>query len=255
MPGQLGDGGQAARVVEEVQVIEDQNRSLVHRREGCRYARHHGSLDRSAGRRQCVEHARVELRDAVERGRDVRQQDDRVVVVLVDCHPCERTPRARAPLRQQRRLPPTGTGGQRNHRGRVRLLQQRDERLARYGPAAKLRRTQLRLQQLERRRRPCESSGGGPRRRTDWRGRRGHDITGRRGPRRLADSRQRPSRGFRGGAARAGWRSEDDSRCSPRGSTASEFEPTIEEGRQAGKRADTSARGVSTRLEAGVILR
>ena len=84
MPGQLGDGGQAARVVEEVQVIEDQNRSLVHRREGCRYARHHGSLDRSAGRRQCVEHARVELRYAVERGRDVRQQDDRVVVVLVD---------------------------------------------------------------------------------------------------------------------------------------------------------------------------
>ena len=84
MPGQLGDGGQAARVVQDVQVIQDQNRSLVHRREGCRYARHHDSLDPSAGRRQRVEHARVDLRDAVERGRDVRQQNDRVVVVLVD---------------------------------------------------------------------------------------------------------------------------------------------------------------------------
>ena len=182
MPGQLGDGGQAARVVEEVQVIEDQNRSLVHRREGCRDARHHGSLDRSAGRRQCVEHARVELRDAVERGRDVRQQDDRVVVVLVDGHPCERTPRARAPLRQQRRLPPTGTGGQRNHRGRVRLLQQ---------SMSALRGTALPRSCGARSFDSNNSNAGadlanrpaGAREdaRTG-RNRRGHDITGRRGP-------------------------------------------------------------------------
>ena len=92
VPGQFGDGSEAARVVQEVQVVEDQNRSLVHRREGCRDARQHGRTRSKRRRRQCLEHARVELRYAVERGRDVRQQDDRVVVVLVDGHPCERSP-------------------------------------------------------------------------------------------------------------------------------------------------------------------
>ena len=73
-----------ARAVEQMQVIEDQDDRLVHRRQSRPQARDDRSLDRSARRRQRVEHARVERRDAVERGRDIRQQDDRIVVVLVD---------------------------------------------------------------------------------------------------------------------------------------------------------------------------
>ena len=56
--------------------------------------------------------------DAVERGRDIRQQDDRIVVLLVDVHPRERARRARRPLRQQRRLPPARAGGQEHDRNR-----------------------------------------------------------------------------------------------------------------------------------------
>ena len=109
---------------------------FVHRRQGRAQARDDRPLDRGARRRQRLEHARVERRDAVERGRDIRQQDDRIVVLLVDGHPRERSLRPRGPLSEQRRLPPARAGGQERRSGSRRaLLQPADQRPARHRPS------------------------------------------------------------------------------------------------------------------------
>ncbi len=47
---------------------------------------------------QGLEHPRVELRNAVERGRDIGKQNDRIVVLLVDVDPRERSRRPHGPL-------------------------------------------------------------------------------------------------------------------------------------------------------------
>ena len=138
-------------VVEQMQVVQDQHERLVGGGQRRAQPRHDRPLDRRARRRQRLEHPRVDRRDAVERGRDIRQQDDRIVVLLVDVHPRERPRRARGPLSQQRRLSPARTGGQEHDRNRGRALHDLDQRLARHRPAGTLRRQQLRLQQLERR--------------------------------------------------------------------------------------------------------
>ena len=91
MPRERGDGIQAGLALDQMQVIEDEHDWLAHRRQGRPEAGYNGSLDRSARRRQCREHRRVESRDPAESRRDVRQQDDRIIVVRIDRNPCERS--------------------------------------------------------------------------------------------------------------------------------------------------------------------
>ena len=147
------DGVEAGRVIEEVKVVQDQDALLAHLRQSRSQTRHDRRLDRNAGQRQRVEHARVEPRDAVERDCDIGQQDDRIVVPFVDGYPRERSLRPGGPLSEQRRLPPAGAGGQENEPRRARAFQRADELCARHGRGGALRRQQLRLEQLERRRR------------------------------------------------------------------------------------------------------
>ena len=110
---------EARAVVEQMQVVQDQHERLVDGGQRRAQPRHDRPLDRRARRRQRLEHAGVDRRDAVERGRDIRQQDDRIVVLLVDVHPRERPRRARGPLGQQRRLSPARAGGQEHDRNRA----------------------------------------------------------------------------------------------------------------------------------------
>ena len=102
--------------MEQMQVVKDQHERLRDRGQRCAQSRHDRPLDRRSGRRQRLEHPRVDRRNAIEGGRHVGQQDDRIVVLLVDVHPGERPRRARGPLGQQGRLPPTRTGGQEHDR-------------------------------------------------------------------------------------------------------------------------------------------
>jgi hypothetical protein len=84
MPRERVDGIQTGLALDQMHVIEDEHDWLAHPRQGRPEAGNNGPLDRSARRRQCREHRRVESRDPAESRRDVRQQDDRIVVIRID---------------------------------------------------------------------------------------------------------------------------------------------------------------------------
>jgi hypothetical protein len=93
VPAERGEGIEALPIMEHVQVVQDQDDRLFDRRQRRSQTRDDRSLDRNTRGGQRVEHGWVERRDPVERCRDVRQQNDRIVVLLVNGHPRERSPR------------------------------------------------------------------------------------------------------------------------------------------------------------------
>ena len=144
------DRVEARGVREQVQIVEHKDHRTVHRSKRGSQARDENGLDGDAGRPERVEHGGVERRDAIERGRHIGEQHDRIVVLLVDVHPGERPARRRRPLRQQGRLPPTGAGGHVDDRGGVRSFEPLDDLGAGHAEATEPRRKQLGLEQLER---------------------------------------------------------------------------------------------------------
>ena len=104
--------------------------------------------DGPAGLCKRVEHSRVQRADAVERGREVAQEDDRVVVPLVERHPGERAPVAQGPLGQQRRLAVAGCRHDGREADKTLRAQAVDEALAR-DAWSEDRDAQLRLEHVE----------------------------------------------------------------------------------------------------------
>jgi hypothetical protein len=75
------DRVEARRVIEQMQIVQDQDDVVVHPRQSRSQAGYDRSLDRGARRRQRAEQALIEARHAVERDRDIRQENDRIVVL------------------------------------------------------------------------------------------------------------------------------------------------------------------------------
>jgi len=92
VPAELGEGIETLRVMERVEIVQRQDDRLSDRGQRCAQTGDDLRLDRNPEGGQSIEHTWVDRRDPVERGCDVRQQDDRVVVLLVDGDPGERSP-------------------------------------------------------------------------------------------------------------------------------------------------------------------
>ena len=109
VPAECGDGIEALGVVEQVHVVQDQDDLLVARRQSPSQTR--GTIVASTDTpvEASASKTAVERRDPVERSRDVGQQNDWIVVLLItDTHAKERSPRPGGPLGEQRRLPHPG---------------------------------------------------------------------------------------------------------------------------------------------------
>ena len=91
MPRERGDGIQAGLALDQMQVIEDEDDRLVHRRQGRPEAGTTVPSTEAPGDASASNTARVESRDPAESGRDIGQQDDRIIVVRIDRNPCERS--------------------------------------------------------------------------------------------------------------------------------------------------------------------
>ena len=151
MPRERGDGVQARRVVEQMQVIEDQARPARPSSPApppdagppfLRPKRPAKPVPRTrSGRAARRGRARLRHTSAGRSGRCRFSSTD---------HPRERPLRARGPLSEQRRLPPTGPGGHDDQRGPCPgPLKRADERRACHVPGATRWCAELRLQQFE----------------------------------------------------------------------------------------------------------
>ena len=99
--------------------------------------------------RQRVEHPGRDRLDAVNRGGDVPQKHQRVVVLAVERDPCERTRIGLGPVREQRRLAVPG-GRDHARKRRRRRAQPRDHVGLRDGAGPGQRRRELDLDEVER---------------------------------------------------------------------------------------------------------
>ena len=104
----MGDRVEALLSGDLLQVVDDEGHRLVHGLDRGRQQR--GDRDGGGGRTQAAEHGRSEGLDAIEGGGEVRQQDRRVVVVLVDRDPSDPGSVPLGPLGQERRLAVAGRG-------------------------------------------------------------------------------------------------------------------------------------------------
>jgi hypothetical protein len=150
--GQVRHRVQALGLGHRLQVVHDQRHRLVHGGDG----RHEQRRDRQGrvGRPQRPEHARVERLDPVERGGEVGEQHDRVVVAVVGRHPARPRPVELGPLGQERGLAVAGRRHHRDHGRRAVGHQPPEQRGARHDARPGRRRPELGLQQPERGRRP-----------------------------------------------------------------------------------------------------
>ena len=140
---------QTGRVGDGVHIVEHEHQRALECRERAPDARDALRPDRSARAGQRVEHLGRERLDAVERGRDVAQEHDGVVVPAVERDPRERTRIGLGPARKQRRLAvPGGRKHGRDRRGR--RAQARDRVRLRHGARPRQRRGELDLDEVER---------------------------------------------------------------------------------------------------------
>ena len=146
--GKRGDGVEALLASQELQLVEHDHDRVPERQERGSQLRHDSRPDRCAGGGQSLEDGRVDRRDPVERNRDVREEDDRIVVAVVDRHPGERTLISAGPLGEQRGLSVPDLGDDPHHRHPARPEQASDELRPRHRARAN-RWTQLGLDQGE----------------------------------------------------------------------------------------------------------
>ena len=148
----LGDDVAALRVRDRLGVVEDQRDGLVHRGDRRRQANDVGDARSGRGRR-AADH-RLERLDAIQRGREIGEEDGGVVVASVRREPCDARLLVFGPLGEQGRLP---VARRRDH-GEHRAARRCDEPLDDRGPAddagAKLRRVELGLVEREAGHRP-----------------------------------------------------------------------------------------------------
>jgi hypothetical protein len=95
-------------------VVDDERHGLVHGGDGGHQERR--DRDGGAGRGQRPEHARIDGLDPVERGGDVGEQDDRVVVPVVGRDPAGPGLVVLGPLGEDRRLSVAGRRDDRDDR-------------------------------------------------------------------------------------------------------------------------------------------
>ena len=133
----------------EMQVVEHQHDRARDRRERRADPRDAGRPDRPAGRRERLEHRRRNGLDPVQRGRDVAQQDHRIVVALVERHRRERPLVPLRQVREQRRLAEAGRRHHAHH-ARLRRAQPVDQLRLHHRVHAQRRRRELGLDQLVR---------------------------------------------------------------------------------------------------------
>ena len=149
---QGGEHVEAFRVRDGVQVVEHQHQGMLEGGQRAPETRDARQPGRAARAGQCVENIGRERLEAVERGRDVPQEQDRIVVPPVEGHPRERTRIRLCPQRQERGL--AVPGGRRDGRERLRRpAQPRDHVGLRDRAGSGPGRRELRLDEVE---------GGGP---------------------------------------------------------------------------------------------
>jgi hypothetical protein len=161
VPRECHDRFDALRVVDRVSVVDDQHERRLDLRHRVAEARQDLVLYRGAGRCQRFEYVAVERGHAIERRRDVREQHDRIVVLLVGGDPGESPPRQRAgPLREQGRLAVARSGVNDDDLRPRRTVEPLEQVRARDAALGDLGRLQLGLEQLERRTGRCLRSLG-----------------------------------------------------------------------------------------------
>jgi hypothetical protein len=135
--------------VEQVGVVEDEEKRQAARAERACGARGEWSrIRRLPLRREQAKESFVERLDPVDRGADVLQEDERVVVALVDRNPGNAAVLCRGPLGEERRLAVAGT---RDDADDARRLSSKPvhERRSCDDALAKRRRSELRLDHVE----------------------------------------------------------------------------------------------------------
>ena len=143
--GQHLDRVDAMRVVEHVDVVEDEDRRSRHRVEHFPQPVNRRGDHRHPDRRRDVEDRRVDRSHVVEGSGDRGQQDGRVVVSVIERQPSERPSILRGPLRKECGLPVPRGSHDRYQRDAARCLElgnqvrPRDESLAANGRSVELR--------------------------------------------------------------------------------------------------------------------
>ena len=146
---QLGHRIKALEVVQQFQMVQDHGNRRGHLGYRGRQPRDDGGQDGGARGGQGLEDCRVDRLDPVQRGRDIAQQDDRVVVALVDRDPGDPAPLPRRPLGEQRGLAIAGRGDHTDERRGLGGEQLLDQRGPGHEPRAARRRMELGLDQLK----------------------------------------------------------------------------------------------------------
>ena len=140
---------ETSRIGDGMQIVEHQHQRALERSKRAADGRNALRPGRSAWTQKRFEHLRRDRFDAVNRGRDIAQEHDGVVVSAVERDPRERTRISLGPSCKERRL---AVPGRRDHgrKRRARRAQPRDHVRLRHGAGTNLRRSELDLDEVER---------------------------------------------------------------------------------------------------------